>query len=193
MSKTQTTQQQNTRKQILDALVDYVIHSGAFILPEDPENPGAHDWKAVALTEMETTVQIGKHVIRRVFPDNVVAWGQKVPKGQCALVLGSAMAFSSNAINKRAYLVRAGINQAGEVVAIPLALFSHGPRGWFLSSVNAPPRFGVEQNAQTTSAAGTRQRPLDNQTLGMILAWLNNQDVVSEDVGAGEDFLPLDL
>ncbi|MCS7311185.1 MAG: hypothetical protein NZ741_13295, partial [Armatimonadetes bacterium] len=136
---------------VLQALVEYVVRSGAFILPEDPSRPGEHDWKATPITKMESTVQYGKHVIRKEFPEKIQAWGQEIPKAECALVYGTAVSYSGEAPNKRAYLVRAMLSSQG-VVAVPLAMFVLGPNGWFLSSQTAPPRLGVE-TASTQRAA----------------------------------------
>lgn len=180
---------------VLKQLVEYVVNSGAFLLPEDPQRPGEHDWKAVPLVKMERTIIIGPAMIRKQFPDQITAWGQRIPKDQCALVYGTAVSFASDVPNKRAYLVRAMRDSEGHIIAVPLALFAHGPRGWFLSSQVAPPRFGVEQAQTNAAAAATvRQQPLDGQTLGIILSWLNSEvGAVPAAAGAVVDATPVSL
>lgn len=180
---------------VIKQLVEFVVGSGAFLLPEDPAHPGEHDWKATPLVKMERTITVGSAVIRKQFPEQITAWGQKIPKEQCALVYGTAVSFASDVPNKRAYLVRAMKDSEGNIIAVPLALFAHGPRGWFLSSQVAPPRFGVEQAQSNTAAAATvRQQPLDGQTLGIILSWLNSEVGASAAAaGAVVDATPVSL
>ena len=148
---------------ILTQVLQSIMDSAPMIVDH-----ASHDWQIVKLSDLDREVEAGGRVYAVRVPDPVRAWGREFGKATLALAWGTALAYGSTAPNKRAYLCQAVRSASGEIQAVPLALFVLGPQGWFLSSRNAPPRFGDNTAIPIVRGAA----PLDVATMNIVLSFL---------------------